>query len=118
MLKHFGHHVRIFERSPSSHLQHQGAGRVFGSEAQEFFGNWTDIGRLLTVTSKVRQTPGRDGKPVTVEWRKEVMVSWDLLYFVLRAAFDGENSECCEIATRRQGDGIVCYEDGPRIVGI
>jgi 2-polyprenyl-6-methoxyphenol hydroxylase-like FAD-dependent oxidoreductase len=47
-----------------------------------------------------------------------MMVSWDLLYFVLRAAFDNEKSEYCEVPTRRQGDGSVRYEYGHRVVGI
>lgn len=119
-LKRLGHHVRIFERSPSTLLQSQGAGIVFGPEAQEYFRKNIDgyINRSLTVTSYLRQTLGRDGQQVSEDKRQQKMVSWDLLYFVLRACFDGLEAEYCAVPKGLEGDGEVGYEYGRKVVAL
>lgn len=104
VLKNLGHNVRIFERSSSVMLQSQGAGIVFGPDAQEYFSKHIKVKRDLSVSSFARQTLNKKGEVVDRDEREQKMVSWDLLYFVLRAAFDGLESEYCEVPERVSGD--------------
>lgn len=46
------------------------------------------------------------------------MVSWDLLYFVLRACFDGLETGYCDVPERLEGDGEVFYEYGRKVVAL
>jgi len=64
VLKRSGHHVRIFERSPSTLLQSQGAGIIFGIEGHEFLSKHVLVDRPFFVNSYLRQTLGRDGIPI------------------------------------------------------
>jgi 2-polyprenyl-6-methoxyphenol hydroxylase-like FAD-dependent oxidoreductase len=118
VLKRLGHHVRIYERSPSTLLQSQGAGITFGAEGQEFLMKHVVVNRPLFVTSYLRQTLGRNGMPVDQDRRQQKMVSWDLLYFVLRACFDGMESEYCEVPKKREGEGEARYEYGLKVVNV
>jgi 2-polyprenyl-6-methoxyphenol hydroxylase-like FAD-dependent oxidoreductase len=121
VLKRLGINVRIFERSPSSSLSHQGAGIVFGPEAQEFFSEHIAVNRQLTVSSKLRQTLDRRGEVKddgTFQRREQKMVSWDLLYFVLRANFDGLASRYCDVPETRKGDGKGEYEYGCTVTAL
>ncbi len=49
------------------------------------------------MSSFARQTLNKKGEVVDKDEREQKMVSWDLLYFVLRAAFDGLESPYCEV---------------------
>lgn len=118
VLKRLGHHIRIFERSPTSLLQDQGAGIVFGPEAQEFFNKHVNVDRLFHVDSLLRQTLKRDGGILNREEKGQKMVSWDLLYFCLRACFDGVKSGYCEVPERGEGDGIREYVYGRKVTGV
>jgi len=40
------------------------------------------------------------------------MISWDLVYYVLRAEFDGVKSEYIDIPKKRDGEGKTEYEYG------
>lgn len=118
VLKRLGINVRIFERSPSSSLSHQGAGIVFGPEAQEFFSKHINVNRPLTVSSKLRQTLARDGKVKDKDVREQKMVSWDLLYFVLRASFDGLESGYCSLPAAGNSQGKGEYKYGCTVTGL
>ncbi|KUJ06553.1 FAD/NAD(P)-binding domain-containing protein [Mollisia scopiformis] len=117
-LKRLGHHVRIFERSPTSLLQDQGAGIVFGSEAQEFFSRHVNVNRKFHVDSLLRQTLRRDGGVLNQDHRGQRMVSWDLLYFCLRACFDGVKSGYCEVPERQDGEGKAEYVYGRKVINV
>jgi 2-polyprenyl-6-methoxyphenol hydroxylase-like FAD-dependent oxidoreductase len=118
VLKRSGHHVRIFERSPSTLLQSQGAGITFGIEGQEFLSKHVLVNREFFVNIYLRQTLGRDGVPVDQEKRQQKMTSWDLLYFVLRACFDGMESVYCAVPERKEGEGEAGYEYDRKVVGV
>jgi 2-polyprenyl-6-methoxyphenol hydroxylase-like FAD-dependent oxidoreductase len=118
VLKRSGHYVRIFERSPSTLLQSQGAGITFGIEGQEFLSKHVSVNREFFVNSYLRQTLGRDGLPVDQERKTQKMTSWDLLYFVLRACFDGMESVYCGVPGRQEGDGEVAYEYGRKVTDL
>jgi 2-polyprenyl-6-methoxyphenol hydroxylase-like FAD-dependent oxidoreductase len=46
------------------------------------------------------------------------MVSWDLLYFVMRACFDGLQSDYCEVPPTNAGDGTVSYEYSRKVTNV
>ncbi|KAF8855488.1 hypothetical protein BDZ45DRAFT_793273 [Acephala macrosclerotiorum] len=104
-LKRLGHTIKIYERSPTILLHSQGAGIVFGPEAQSFFTKHVHVNRQLSISSKLRQTLRRDGSVLNRDEREQKMVSWDLLYFCLRACFDGLKSAYCEIPEMKEGEG-------------
>jgi len=70
------------------------------------------------VSSLPRQTLALDGSQVSEERRQQKMVSWDLLYFVLRACFDGLKTKYCEVPKAIEGEGEASYEYGRKVVGI
>ncbi|XMA12872.1 hypothetical protein WAI453_005663 [Rhynchosporium graminicola] len=46
------------------------------------------------------------------------MVSWDLLYNVLRACFDGVKSQYCELPKKEEGEGEAKYLYARKVVGV
>ncbi|KAH6668042.1 monooxygenase [Halenospora varia] len=118
VLKHLGHNVRIFERSPSALLHSQGAGIVFGPPTQEYFAKHVKVNHPLSITSYMRQTLDRSGHPVHQDHRQQKMVSWDLLYFVLRACFDGLETTYCEVPPRNSSNGNAKYLYGRKVTNL
>ena len=118
-LTRLGHHVRILERNPTPLLHDQGAGIVAGADAQAFFAKYdrskrTQDGKVdgLVVTSHARQYLNDKGDVIHFERRAQRMTSWDLLYHVLRAGFDGVKSEYVDVPEKKDGDGEGVYEYG------
>jgi 2-polyprenyl-6-methoxyphenol hydroxylase-like FAD-dependent oxidoreductase len=66
----------------------------------------------------VRQTLRKNGEVEHQERYTQQMISWDLVYFVLRANFDGLGSEYCDVPEREVGEGAAKYEVGRRVVGV
>ena len=116
-MKRLGHNVRIFETRPQL-LNDEGAGIVFGEDAQQYFRKFVKANRELWVTSFVRQTLDRRGEKLHQERYEQKMVSWDLLYYLLRANFDGLESEYCEVPMKAEGEGESRYEYGHTVVGL
>jgi 2-polyprenyl-6-methoxyphenol hydroxylase-like FAD-dependent oxidoreductase len=121
-LKRLGHDVRILERSPSSQLQTQGTGIVFGPQVQEYFNKLIRMRGTYTVPSYRRQTVDGAGKSIP-EFEDQIvqqLVSWDLVYFVLRGEFDGLASGYSQRVEKwdGEGQGKGTYEYGCVAVGI
>ena len=124
-LTRLGHNVRILERNPTPLLHDQGAGIVAGGDTQAFFSkydrsNRTRGGRVggLVVMSHARQYLNRNGEVIHFEGRAQQMTSWDLLYYVLRAGFDGVESEYVAVPQRGEGEGKELYEYGCTVTGL
>ncbi|KAI9820438.1 MAG: hypothetical protein M1832_003771 [Thelocarpon impressellum] len=115
VLKRLGHSVRILERSPTPLLHHQGAGIVAGSHTQALFESHDDTHRPIAVTSRLRHFLDARGAVVGMQRHPQRMTSWDLLYYVLRANFDGLRSEYAPEPARREGEGSAAYEHGVRV---
>ncbi|KAF2228372.1 FAD/NAD(P)-binding domain-containing protein, partial [Viridothelium virens] len=124
-LTRLGHHVRILERNPTPLLHDQGAGIVAGGDTQAFFAKYDRSSRTtakgkvdgLVVTSRARQYLDRRGEVIHFEERAQRMTSWDLLYHVLRAGFDGVESGYVEVPRRGEGEGNGVYEYGCMVTG-
>ncbi|KIW11402.1 hypothetical protein PV08_10702 [Exophiala spinifera] len=112
-LKRLGHRVTILERSPDPLLHDQGAGVVAGGETQAFYHRHDLSKRPIAVTSQARLYLDRAGNIIDREDYQQRMTSWDLLYYLGRANFDGVESDYLEQAPRSsEGDGRVSYEYG------
>lgn len=112
VLKRLGHVVRIFERNPTPLLHNQGAGVVAGGDTQAFFNKYDATKRPIAVTSKLRQYLDLQGKQIDMEDTIQKMTSWDLLYYLLRANFDGVKSGYCQTPGPIETDGEGTYEYG------
>ena len=84
-----GHNITILERSPTPLLHDQGAGVVAGGDTQAFFAKHDRFKRDIAVTSKARLYLDKQAQVVDEEGYEQRMTSWDLLYYVSRANFDG-----------------------------
>ncbi|KAK5233435.1 hypothetical protein LTR47_005528 [Exophiala xenobiotica] len=118
-LKRLGHRVTIFERSPTPLLHDQGAGVVAGGETQAFFRKHDLAKRPIGVTSQARFYLDHAGNVIDREDHQQSMTSWDLLYNVGRANFDGVKSEYLEqVPSKQDGDGEASYEYGRSVTGL
>ena len=116
-----GHNVTILERSPVPLLHNQGAGIVAGGETQAFFSKHDRSKRPIAVTSQQRLYLSKRGDVIDREHSVQRMTSWDLLYYLGRANFDGVKSEYLhgkDVPERNQGEGTSSYEYGRRVTGI
>ena len=62
--------------------------------------------------SKLRHYLDKDGNQIHRENTTQQMTSWDLLYHLLRANFDGVESDYCEVPPPAPSDGSGSYEYG------
>lgn len=104
--------MRIFERNPTPLLHNQGAGVVLGVDTQAFFNKYDATTRPIAVTSRIRQYLDLQGNQIYEEGTVQKMTSWDLLYYLLRANFDGVESDYCKVPKPRETDGQGTYEYG------
>jgi 2-polyprenyl-6-methoxyphenol hydroxylase-like FAD-dependent oxidoreductase len=110
--------IRIFERNPTPLLQDQGAGVVAGSDVQHFFKTFDRTRTSLTVPSHQRLYLNKRGDVINREDREQQMTSWDLLYHLLRANYDGVESEYAKAPDAEDGEGTVAYEYGCTVTDI
>ncbi|KAF2143587.1 uncharacterized protein K452DRAFT_350056 [Aplosporella prunicola CBS 121167] len=111
-LSRLGHRVTILEQNPAPLLHDQGAGIVAGSNTQKYFRAHDRSQTPLAITSNVRQYLDHKGNVIETEKRAQKMTSWDLLYHVLRANYDGVQSKYLEPPKKKEGDGDVKYAYG------
>lgn len=88
-MKRLGHTVTVYERSPSRLLHDRGAGIVVGGETLEYFTKHDRTQTPLYVRSPFRHNLDREGGEASRSNYPQEMTSWDLLYHILRANFDG-----------------------------
>lgn len=110
--------IRIFERNPTPLLQDQGAGVVAGPDVQQFFSNHDRTRTPLAVTSQQRLYLNKSGDVIDREDRKQQMTSWDLLYHLLRANYDGVKSNYADVPDSEVDEGTVAYEYGCTVTDI
>ena len=93
-------------------MHNQGAGVVAGGDTQAFFEKYDATRRPIAVTSKLRQYLDLQGNQVHEENTVQKMTSWDLLYYLLRANFDGLESAYSKVPEPYNTDGQGTYEYG------
>ncbi|CAJ2499648.1 Uu.00g025010.m01.CDS01 [Anthostomella pinea] len=114
-LRRLGHNVRILERAPTPLLHDQGAGIVAGGEIPVFMQKYDRTKTLIAVTSHQRLYLDKTGRSKERENRAQRMTSWDLIYHICRANFDGLASPYVEghdMPGELDGEGVGRYEHG------
>lgn len=94
-LKALGHDTTIMERSTAPLLHDQGAGIVVGGHSLEFLERYNRCQQQVAVGSERRQYLDKEGNIVHTVNARQNMSSWDLIYFLLRANYDGIVSPYC-----------------------
>ncbi|OSS48929.1 hypothetical protein B5807_07073 [Epicoccum nigrum] len=110
--------IRILERNPTPLLHDQGAGVVAGQDVQEFFRKHDRTKTSLTITSHERLYLDRSGKIIDRENTEQHMTSWDLLYHLLRANFDGVGSEYAKAPAPEAHEGVTTYNYGHQVIKV
>lgn len=85
---------------------------VAGGVTQAFFQKYDTSKRPMAVTSKLRQYLDLQGNSIHTEETRQEMTSWDLLYHLIRANFDGLRSGYCDPLGPQVGEGEGNYEYG------
>ncbi|GAO51493.1 hypothetical protein G7K_5593-t1 [Saitoella complicata NRRL Y-17804] len=110
-LSRLGHRIRIFERAPA--MANQGAGIVAQPDLLHFLSAYDRTHATVTVKSGLRQYLDGEGKVLEKEDTEQKMTSWDAVYWVLRANFDGRGSEYIEDSFEVKGKKVeVKYTSG------
>ena len=117
-MKRLGHDVRILERNSTSVLEDQGAGLMVGPDIQAFLSDHDSTRRQLMVPIKSKHYLNRDGMSIDESDFAPAATSWDLLYYVLRANFDGLESAYCEAPTSSAKEGTGLYDYGHKVQDI
>lgn len=120
-LRRLGHNVRIFERSPTPLLHDQGAGIVAGGDTRAFLDHYDETRTPSAVPSYTRLYLDKQGNVIQEESSLQHMTSWDLVYHICRANFDGVRSEYIKSdnwSGVRRGGGQGTYQYGRQVVGL
>jgi 2-polyprenyl-6-methoxyphenol hydroxylase-like FAD-dependent oxidoreductase len=117
-LKTLGHDITILERNATPLLHDQGAGIVAGGDTLEFFQRYDRCDRNFAVSSRRRQYINRSGDVVHKEDMMQNMTSWDLVYHILRANFDGVESAYCHVPPQQEGHGIARHLHGHKVTSV
>ncbi|UJR17254.1 hypothetical protein I4U23_004149 [Adineta vaga] len=96
-LKRHGHHVHILERNSLPLFQGNGAGIFAGDETRQYMEKFDKCGRNLVIPTMFRHHLDINGNEIYRENGTHYATSWDLLYHILRANFDGIESEYCKL---------------------
>ena len=110
--------MRILERNPTPLLHNQGAGIVAGGDVQAFFERYDRTRHGIAVSSHARQHLNRRGHVVHRENYPQSMTSWDLLYHLLRANFDGYDCGYVKVPRALPSEGQASYEYGKLVKSI
>lgn len=118
MIKRLGHNVHIIEQSQTEARTGFAAGIMAGPKVVEFLKRF-DVSAQPYSIPCAAQFISRES---TVRWRinaKAQMTGWDVLYYRLRANFDGFVSKHCpEPIAKQQGEGSIKYDYGKRVSGV
>ena len=117
-MKRLGYSVKLFERNPTPLLQNQGAGLVAGEHVQAFLSKYDRTKRAVVIPCKFSQYLDSSGSQIHRHPTPMKMTSWDLVYYLLRANFDGIKSPYCDVPSPLPGDGNVSYGYGRTVKNI
>lgn len=119
VLKRLGHNVRILNRDPSNSLQSQGAGVSITQYVHEFFQKH-DLSKLpLFLDSPYTKFIDREARVVEIRNVVMQMTSWSVLYWRLRANFDGLHSDLCpKLDEGETGAGKAIYDYGKTVTDV
>ncbi|CAF0954572.1 unnamed protein product [Adineta ricciae] len=96
-LKRLGHYVHILERNSLPLFQGNGAGIFAGEETRLFMKKFDRSERDLTISPTFLHYLDVYGNEIHRENTDHQATSWDLLYHILRANFDGIKNAYCQL---------------------
>ncbi|CAF1209855.1 unnamed protein product [Adineta ricciae] len=109
-LKRLGHHVHILERNSLPLFQGNGAGIFAGEETRLFIKKFDRSKRDLTIPTTLLRYLDVHGNEIHRENIDHQATSWDLLYHILRANFDGIKSAYCQLPDDTGGNTGYDYD--------
>ena len=119
MIKRLGHNVHIFEQYPSSSRDGQAAGVSTGAQTQQFLQKYDLVTEPCVVSASALQIVDSDFKLLELRQIPFNMTTWKLLYYRLRANFDGFSSEYVpNPPAKLDGDGKAVFDIGKRVTDV
>ncbi|MCJ1385997.1 hypothetical protein MMC17_009122 [Xylographa soralifera] len=119
MLKRLGHNLHILDRSPSSERGDNGAGITLGPEAQEFYKRYDLMQGPYSIPNPGIQFLNARSEVRYFMKRPMEMSTWSLLYYRLRANFDGYKSELCPSPPGpSKEDGEAIFDFGKKVTNV
>ncbi|MCJ1438710.1 hypothetical protein MMC27_008100 [Xylographa pallens] len=120
VLARLGHNVHILEANPSSTIEGQGAGIMARERMHEYMTTYELSKQPYSVESPHVQIINPQGGVKRILKGKQQMTSWNILYYRLRANFDGLRSRyCLEIPERGGlGNGKAVFDIGKTVTDI
>ena len=115
-LKRLGHNVHILERNPLPLFQGNGAGILAGAETRQYMAKFDRSHQNFIVPTMFRHYLDIHGQEMHREDWRQYATSWDLLYHILRANFDGVKSDYCMVPD--QADGKATYQSDANLTGM
>ncbi|KAF7957880.1 hypothetical protein EAE96_003447 [Botrytis aclada] len=114
-----GHNVRILERNLPSQQMSLGAGIAAMEHVQAFIEKYDKTKTPYSVTSPNVQFLDQAVK-IKSTWNISVATtSWKILYYIMRAIFDGLTSDICAQARKLAGQrGSAIYEHGKEVTEV
>ena len=89
-----------------------------GGDTLAFFERYDRCERKFAVSSQRRQYMDKEGNIVHRVDMVQNMTSWDLVYHMLRANFDGVKSKYCKVPEPLEGDGAAKHLHGHTVTDI
>lgn len=119
VIKRLGHNVHILEQNLSSLRDGQAAGISAGPQVQEFLRDNDLSKQPYSVFTPALQFLDNEMNVKEVRKIPFQMTGWNVLYYRLRANFDGFGSVYCpEPPGRVEGEGKAVYDLGKRVTDI
>lgn len=115
-LKRLGHNVHILERNPLPLFQGNGAGILAGAETRDYMAKFDRSHRNFIAPTMFRHYLDIHGQEVHREDWEHHATSWDLLYHILRANFDGVKSDYCTVPD--PAGGKATYESDANVTSM
>lgn len=119
MIKRLGHNAHILEQYTSSTREGQAAGISAGPQMREVL-HKLDLcdGKYALVNPGV-QYIDTNLKVIRFQEVPMMLTSWNILYYRLRANFDGLRSEyCAKLREEPEGQGKAVYDTGKRVTDV
>jgi 2-polyprenyl-6-methoxyphenol hydroxylase-like FAD-dependent oxidoreductase len=119
MLKRLGHNVQVLEQNRSSERLEGGTGITIGPDALQFFNRYDLMKRPFSVPNPGIQIFDNKLHLKRFIKRPMQMSSWNQLYYILRANFDGYKSSLYpEPPAPLEGDGEAVFSVGKKVTDV
>ena len=118
MIKRLGYPVHILEESASLR-EGQAAGITAGPEVRKFFDRFDLTRQPYSIPCPGIQVIDKESQNTRFFKKPMQMTAWSVLYYRLRANFDGLGSELCPETPRQlDGDGRATFDARKKVTGV